>query len=78
MCQEPSCHAKKREEDGERERQRSATGVKTVNDLWSTRGGVEVRKEEERERRSAASFGGTIKCLVNKLRLPFDNMHAAS
>lgn len=31
-----------------------------------------------KERGSAASFGGTIKCLVNKLRLPFDNMHAAS
>lgn len=33
--------------------------------------------KKEREG-SAASFGGTIKCLVNKLRLPFDNMHAAS
>lgn len=49
MRQEQSCHAKKREEERRRERQRSASGVKTVNDLWSTRGGVHVEEGKREE-----------------------------
>lgn len=68
----------KRERKTERERGRDLQLESRQSMTCGQPEGVLKWGKRKRERRSAASFGGTIKCLVNKLRLPFDNMHAAS